>query len=355
MPASTMSRCRQADCSPPPWPTWPTWRTWPVRAGRRLASLGQCLLLVTALQALAGPAAAQPQPQAMPQAQAAAVPRPAPRAVAASAAGARPANAPAQRGQDAPLLAPDIARIVARGELVVAMLGTDSPPFFATGPDGEPEGLEVDMARELARELKVEVRFLRSAANFNQVVEVVARREADLGISKLSRTLARAQMIRFSDPYLRLNHALALNRLAFAKLALDQPVASVVRNFTGSIGVIANSSFATYAARNFPHASIKSYKKWDDAVAAVNSGEVVGVYRDEFEIKRLVKSDPVGALKLRTVTLKDQEDTLGIAVGIGDPVLLAFVNQFIAQRNERLDVDKVLQRAFARQAAGGRP
>jgi len=246
---------------------------------------------------------------------------------------------------DGRLLAPDIARIVARGELVVAMLATDTPPFFYE-KQGEMMGIEVEMARDLARELQVRLRITRQARNFNDVVEVIARQEADLGISKLSRTLARAQTIRFSDPYLRLNHALVLNRLRFARLALDQPVQNVIRKFSGSIGVIANSSFANYAERNFPNAKIRPYAGWNEVVAAVRNGDVDGAYRDEFEIKHLLGSDPTASLTLRTVSFKDLEDTLGIAVGVGDPVLLAFVNQYLQQRADKLDIEKVLKASF---------
>lgn len=246
------------------------------------------------------------------------------------------------RSADGRLLAPDIARIVARGELVVAMLGVDTPPFFQK-VDEQLVGLDVDMARAIAHELKVKVRFNREARSFNEVVDVIARKEADLGISKLSRTLARAQLIRFSDPYLRLNHALVLNRVAFAKLALDRPVQAVVRNFRGSIGVIAKSSFADYATRNFPLATIRTYPGWPEVIDAVHRGEVVGAYRDELEIKRMLKGNPTAALTLRTVTLKDLEDSLAIAVGVSDPVLLAFVNQYLAQRSDKLDIERVLK------------
>lgn len=267
---------------------------------------------------------------------------------------AGPANAPpvpaAPRSAlvqvaDGRLLAPDIARIVERGELVVAMLAIDTPPFFYE-KQGEMMGLEVEMARELARELKVRLRITRQARNFNEVIDVISRQEADLGISKLSRTLARAQTIRFSEPYLRLNHALVLNRLRFARLAMDQPVQNVVRKFSGSIGVIANSSFATYALQNFPKAKIQPYASWNEVVAAVRNGEVDSAYRDEFEIKHLLGSDPTASLTLRTVTFKDLEDTLGIAVGVGDPVLLAFVNQYLQQRSNKLDIEKVLKASF---------
>ena len=239
-------------------------------------------------------------------------------------------------------VAPDIARIVNRGELVVAMLSVDTPPFFYT-KDDELVGLEVDIAKAIAKELKVTVRFDRSAKTFNDVVDVVARGDADLAISKLSRTLARAQRISFSEPYLRLNHSFILNRVRFAEYAREMPLTSAVRQFKGSIGVIAKSSFADYAQRNFPKADIKEFQSWAEVLKAVEAGQIIAAYRDEFEVKRVLQGDPTLSLTLRTVTFKDQEDTLGIAVGIQDTVLLAFVNQYLSQSTEKLTTDTVLK------------
>jgi len=151
------------------------------------------------------------------------------------------------------LVSVDIGQILQRGELVVAMLATDSPPFFYIDGD-RLTGIDVRMAEQIAAELKVALRIDRSAKSFNEVVEIVARGDADLGASKLSRTLARAQSVRFSDPYLSLSHALIINRLEFAKISRDMPLPTVIRNLNGSIGVIAKSSFADFAVRNFPKA-----------------------------------------------------------------------------------------------------
>jgi len=235
----------------------------------------------------------------------------------------------------------DIARIRQRGELVIAMLDTDTPPFFYE-KEGKLVGLEVDLAKAIAQELKVEARFTREAKSFNEVVEMVAQRRADLGISKLSRTLARAQIVHFSQPYLALNHALVLNRVAFARLANNQKVEDTVRHFKGTLGVIAKSSFADFAKNNFSKANVIEYPNWNAVMDAVNKGEVTGAYRDEFEIKRLFKDNPTVALTLRSVTLRDMEDTLSIAVGVSDPTLLAFVNQVLSQQRDKLDIKKVL-------------
>jgi ABC-type amino acid transport substrate-binding protein len=271
-----------------------------------------------------------------------------PNAMAATPNQSNPVNAAgaATKATPTPLaaaspLAPDISRIKQRGELVVAMLATDTPPFFFER-NGELVGLEVDLAKSIAKALNVEIRFNREAKSFNEVVDLVAQRRADLGISKLSRTLARAQIVHFSQPYLTLNHALVINRVAFARLASNMRVEDVIREFNGSLGVIARSSFVDFAKLNFPKAKVTEYPNWKELLKAVNTGEVMAAYRDEFEIKRLLKETPSAALTLRTVTLKDLDDTLGIAVGINDPTLLSFVNQMLSQQREKLDIQKVL-------------
>lgn len=268
-------------------------------------------------------------------------------AAQAAQTAARPAvvltpTSPLVQVADGRLLAPSIARIVNRGELVVAMLGVDQPPFFYV-KDNELVGLDVNLAKSIARELNVKVRFDRRARTFNEVIDLLARQEADLAISKISRTLARAQMISFTEPYLRLNHAFVLNRIKFAELARNRPLPVVVREFTGSIGVIAKSSFSDYARKNFPRSKIREFPSWSDVINALHKGEILAAYRDEFEAKRILKNDTTASLTLRTVTFKDLEDSLSIAVGIQDPTLLAFVNQFLSDSTNILTIDQVLQ------------
>ncbi|MBK5968496.1 MULTISPECIES: transporter substrate-binding domain-containing protein [Thiorhodovibrio] len=255
-----------------------------------------------------------------------------------------PSSSSLSRAVPAGALPPDIARIVSSGELIVAMGGMETPPFFYT-LSGETVGLEVTMARELAAELGVELRLNRDAQSFNEVVDLVAEGEADIGISKLSRTLARAQRVQFSAPYLRLSHALAFNRLRLAQMTHSQQLENVVRTFDGSIGVIAHSSFAEFAKRNFPAAQIRPYPTWDAAVEAVSTGEVVAVYRDELEIRRLLTADSQASLRLRTVTLEDLQDTLSVVVALGDDALLNFINLFLETRANKLDIETTLEAA----------
>jgi polar amino acid transport system substrate-binding protein len=271
-----------------------------------------------------------------------AAPASAPAAAVKAASAPRAADPGMVRMSSGALVSTDIAQILQRGELVVAMNGTDSPPFFHISGN-KLVGADVRMAEQIAAELKVSLRIDRSARSFNEVVAIVAQGKADLGVSSLSRTLVRAKSVLFSEPYLTLKHALILNRFAFAKISRDKPLPWVLRNFTGSIGVVAESSYAEFAERNFPKATIVAYHSWEAVVAAVKKGEVVVAYADELDARRILKSEPGMALTLRTVTLKDVDDTLAIAVGVRSPILLAFVNQFLAQRAEKLTVDSLLE------------
>lgn len=243
---------------------------------------------------------------------------------------------------DGRLLTPEFARIAARGELVVAVLGVDQPPFFEEH-DGKLSGIDIDIAKEIAAKLGVKVRFNRDAKSFDGVVTLLANGEADVAISKLSRTLSRAEVISFSTPYISLHRALLLNRVSFAQLAKGRPAPDVIRNYTGSIGVVTNSSYAGYVRSNFPHAKVQSYPTWEALLKALDAGEVSAAYRDEFEVKHVLKADPTASVRLRVVTLEDLDDTISIGVNVCAPSLLAFVNQFLAERTHKIDVMTLLQ------------
>lgn len=266
---------------------------------------------------------------------------------AAAAAGAAvPAeqapHSPLVKVADGRLLAPDIARIVNRGELIVSMLKTDNPPFFSE-KNGELSGTDVDLARLIGKELGVPVRFDRTPETYDSVAEIVANGQADLGISRLARTLKRGQIVHFSSVYMRLSHALLINRVRFAELSGGRAPPQVLRNFTGKISVIAKSSWEEFGPRNFPNAKIISYPTWAAAVEAVKKGEVVAAYRDELEVMAIVRRDPSLALTLRTVTFNDLESPLSMMVGVRDATLLSFVNEVIAQRPEKPTVASVLK------------
>lgn len=246
---------------------------------------------------------------------------------------------PAARAQEMP---PDIKRILDRGELVVAMYHRDTPPFYFRDEAGEMAGFDVGLIRNFARQMGVGVSFNRAARSFDEVVDVVARDEADLAISKLSRTFARSMRVRYTRPYLVLRQGLLVNRLELARQAAGTPPEMAIRNLRGKIGVIAGSSYEDFARQRFPLAEVVGFPSWDDAIAAAASGELVAAYRDELEIKKIIRSSPDSLIHFQTVVLSDTRDPIAIAVNHQSPNLLALLQAYLDDLALEVTADSIL-------------
>jgi ABC-type amino acid transport substrate-binding protein len=237
---------------------------------------------------------------------------------------------------------PDLMGIEQRGKLIVAMTSFDNAPFYSV-KDGHLEGIDVDLSEDIADALGVEVEFDRTAETFNDVVAKVKNGEADIAISKISRTNSRALVVAFSNPYVRLKNALMFNRLNLAQKSQGQDLGEYVRNFDGNLGVIEKSSFANFAKLRFPNANIVAFKTWAEVVEATIAGEVDAAYRDEFEVRRIAEDQPETSISLRAVTIADARDSIAVAVPWNSTRLLAIVNQVIDDRPTELNADDVIE------------
>jgi polar amino acid transport system substrate-binding protein len=241
------------------------------------------------------------------------------------------------------VMPPDIQRIRSRGTLKVAILNQENSPFFMTDPAQKFTGLDVKLAEDLAEQLGVKVEFNRSAKTFDEVAKMVYDLKADLAISKLSRTLNRAQTVRFSQPYLKMRQGLLVNRLQIAQQTEGRNMTEVIRNLQGKIGVIRGSSYVGFTQKKFPQATIVEFPTWDDAVKAVIRGDVLATYRDELEVKKIVLSQPNTALTLQTIALSDTQDAIAVALPWDSQQLLAYVNQYLDMTNINYTADSLLQ------------
>lgn len=247
---------------------------------------------------------------------------------------------------DETLLAAEIRAIKQRGKLIVGMTSFDSPPFYylrkKDGGGATVDGFDVQLAKEIARSLDVELVLNRQAEDFNKVVELVMTGQADLATSKLSLTVKRAVGVLFSRPTIELRHALLANRVSLARTSNGRPPQDVInRSFSGSIGVIADSSFVDIARQLFPSADIRQLKTWETVVDAVNTGGVDIAYRDELEIKRIMHLRPELHLNVRSVLISDERDLISVALPCQSEQLANLVNVILLKR-KKLDANQLL-------------
>ncbi len=259
------------------------------------------------------------------------------------------------------LMPPDIQNILQRGELRVAMLGVDNPPFFMEENNSQicddehahikvEEknsilcGLDVEIGKAIADELGVKVKFDRSQTKFNDVVNLVFEQKADLAISKLSISLKRAQKMRFSQPYVNMREGLLVNRLQLAQREKNSSTIEAIRNLEGKVGVIQGTQYLLFAKSRFPKATIVEYPSWEEIIQAVVKGEILAGYRDEMEVKKIVLTQPNVALKVKTVALTDTKDSIAVILPWQNHQLLEFVNQLLSTKGLNYSVNDLIDK-----------
>ena len=160
------------------------------------------------------------------------------------------------------LYSPEVQKIVKRGKLVVAMYYGEYVPFFVKDKHGKLYGIDVKIASELAAYLGVKVEFNRKARTFDEIVNMVARGDADIAVSYLSRTIERGKKVSFSMPYIILHPTLLVNRLKLLRLEPGENPGKYLHSPDALIGVERGSSYVAFARDMFPEARVVQYNSF---------------------------------------------------------------------------------------------
>ena len=236
----------------------------------------------------------------------------------------------------------DLQSIIDAKVLRVAVTRFDLPGFHAHRSDGKLVGAEIEMAQQIAQALGVGVEFIENANSFDAVADLVASGSAEIGISKLSQTYARLRHVRFSKPYITLRQAMLFNRAAIAREANGKAPATVLQKFHGRIGLTANSAYVEFAKANFPAATLVEARTWEDVIASLLAGKVDVIYRDEFEIRRILKNRPALNIQFGAAAIVDQYALLSIAICDTCSKLQEFINYHLQRTKNEFTLNALL-------------
>ncbi len=235
-----------------------------------------------------------------------------------------------------------IERILKARKLVVSMHAEDAVPFFMVDKSGRLYGLEIELMFDLARKLGVDVCFQRDRKTYDEIVQSVEKREADVGVSVLSRTTKRAISVSFSDPYVVLHHALLLNRNKTEKLSGGKKLAEWLSSSGLAIGVVKGSSYVEFAQRDYPSAQLVQFVSFDAAAQAVLKGEIHAALYDDAAVQDWISEHPEAALYIQMQIRQDREDPIAIAVNCEDTHLLQWINVYIDTIRKDGTLDKLV-------------
>jgi polar amino acid transport system substrate-binding protein len=258
---------------------------------RRAAAMMAVVLLI-----LAGPAIAQTPPAQAPQTPAAKTaptpsPKPAPAPAGPQAVPATPTATqppptlpPKAAAEAAPQAVPgfwdprrrpdrpDLSRLT----VIRFLTETDYPPFNFTGPDGNPAGFNVDLARSLCDEIKVTCTI--QMRRFETLIDALATNRGDAIIASMAVTPQLRAKVDFTDPYYRAPARFVSRR--------DNVMPEIRPEYLEGkkVGVIAGTSHEAYLKAMFTDAEIHSYPDNDALRAALRRGEVDFIFGDAISL-----------------------------------------------------------------------
>ncbi len=167
---------------------------------------------------------------------------------------------------------PDLSRISA----IRFLTDTDYPPFGYAGPDGNPTGFNVDLARMLCEEIKVTCTI--QARRFDTLLAALAENRGDAVIASLSPTADARRRADFSDPYYR-------TPARFVGRREGGPTDVRPEALEGKkVAVVAGTAHEAYLKALFTEAELKPYPTIEAARAALRAGEVDLLFGDAISL-----------------------------------------------------------------------
>ncbi len=163
---------------------------------------------------------------------------------------------------------PDLSRLT----VIRFLTEIDYPPFNYAGPDGNPAGFNVDLARMICEEIKVQCTI--QMRRFDTLLDAVADNRGDAVIASIATTPETRRRVDFSDPYYR------------------TPARFVARRETGieelrpeklegrKVAVVAGTAHEAYLKALFTEVELKPYPTAEAARDALRKSEVDLLFGD---------------------------------------------------------------------------
>lgn len=252
---------------------------------------------------------------------------------------------------------PDIQRILDSGKLLVAVRSGDAPPMIMTDDEGALRGSEADIALDIGKKMGVAIEFIRTANTYDGVVDIVARKDADLAVSFLSSDVRRAKLVYFSRPYVQQGGQIFYNRASFAglrrKLGIDTigQLAKTEVAGTLDVGVLEGSVYAGLLERDMPQLSIKTFSSLPEIVTAVKAGKIFAGLHGEIQIEYYMRRNPETAIYVAVEPETRHPSDISIAVRPDAPNLLRWIDVYLANHVGLLDKSELIERYLDQSAA----
>jgi polar amino acid transport system substrate-binding protein len=167
---------------------------------------------------------------------------------------------------------PDLARLTA----IRFMTEVDYPPFNFAGPDGNPSGFNVELARMICEELKVTCTV--QMRRFDTLFDALDANRGDAAIASIAVSEQTRRRVDFSDPYYRPSARFVVRRDASMDTVSPEAIEGK------KVAVVAGSAHEQYLRTLFTEADVRGYPDSEATREALRQGEVDFLFGDGFAL-----------------------------------------------------------------------
>jgi polar amino acid transport system substrate-binding protein len=167
---------------------------------------------------------------------------------------------------------PDLSRIT----VLRFLTEVDYPPFNFPGPDGHPQGFNVDLARMMCEEVKLACTM--QMRRFETLITALNANQADAAIASIAATVEMRGKVDFSDPYYRTPARFVARRDS----PIDEPLPEKLEG--KKVAVVAGTAHEAYLKALFTEVEVRAYPSSDVARLALRKGDVDLMFGDAISL-----------------------------------------------------------------------
>ncbi|MBD2188082.1 transporter substrate-binding domain-containing protein [Pseudanabaena mucicola] len=172
-----------------------------------------------------------------------------------------------------------LEKIQKRGKLRIGVKDNLSPLGFRDR-SGNLVGLEIDIARELAKELNIPVELV--PVQNRDRLSTLQNNQIDVAIAQITVTTNRSRLIDFSLPYYT-DSTVAIGKRDITTQEIKQ---------TSAIGALKNSAAIAAIQSQFPKAAIIGANSYAEGLAALQNGQIAAFVGDRINLTQWLTENP---------------------------------------------------------------
>lgn len=203
------------------------------------------------------------------------------------------------------------------GEINIGVF-SDKSPFGYVDENGDYQGYDIELARQIGEDLNVKVNYVSTEAANR--VEYLETGKVDIILANFTVTDERAEKVDFASPYMNVS------------LGVVSPEKRVIKDVKeikpdDEVIVISGTTAETYFTENLPDVKLQKYDTYANAKNALENGNACCWANDNTEVMAFASENKgyvVGIPELGS------QDTIAPAVSKGNETLLTWLNDELA-------------------------